>query len=82
MVVFKVVLLPFEHSDPTYLPITQVTAELLVRAWESHDGYSYVDTFQDALEEAGLRMTRHTARDRLFENTCIVIEDEVEALKG
>lgn len=77
MIIFKVALFPFEFSDPVYLPITQETAKLLVRAWELHDRCIYISIFDEALEEASTAQAKRTARDRLFENTCIVIEDDV-----
>ena len=79
MLTYKLELLLFEHSDPIYLPITEEIALSLIGAWEMHEDADYRSLFEAAKEEThkqskDVTFTYRFFRDRLFNETCIVVE--------
>ncbi len=76
MLKYTLPLFLFEHADPTYLPITEELALSLIYSWEVHEDAKYFGIFEAAKAEARTKQAKRTARERLFDNTCIVVEWE------
>ena len=76
MLRFKLELFLFEHTNPINLPITEEIALSLVGAWEMYEDSNHRGVFEAAKEEAKTKQAKRTARDRLYENTCIEVEWE------